>query len=727
MKTKHIVAVLLMCLSMVLLGTIALAQPPSYTLEKEHGSWCDEMWFSTVCGCESKMVSLLNHNVDAVGEPNLASYPTLITMEGIPTPDDIPTLIDGQYMVTAERPYDSYFYAINCRAGKAPLDDPVFRTALAYCLDKDTIIPTLYGPLAIPLYNFVPPGQAFWYNPAVEAAFPRFNLQTAINTLIGGGYTPVLKNPGGGAVPGNIDHWNLPSPPNPPNTPIRPLQQAVPGCDCLANQMSYWIATDMQSIGLPIHHTPLPFSFIVYGQWLAPPYLAWDLTVGVGFSLDQQLFLYEMFNGASMPNWNVWGINDAAVNLWTDGLRTTLSWAVACTNAFAAETALLTAMPAIPLMTSYEWTACTEPHDGEPGVLGWVNMEGHGGYNIWSALFSRREVGGVPYPNNGWLSGQDAAVLNPLVSNTAYDWQLQSLVYSTLYQRHPYTEVMMPWCVVDYPVIKQWNGTHVETSPGVWIYDPSPVGPPDPDPATPGIQPTTGEKMTWELRSDMTWHDGTPVTTQDVEFCLDLLVNQNNERYMAIQTLIHDVNVVSTYEFEVYYKGQYLWADADISTVALLAPYHVWKPYIAGVDEILWTLDDRNHRFWSGSDWVTAYGYTAPVIGTASGPEQLTHLIGNGPFIYPYGGWTPGVSMRLVRWPGWHYTRILRGDNNLDGRVDMIDLWAPLYAYGAQPGMPRWLDRADMAYPSALIDGRDIEVVYNDWGYYWYPYSTLPP
>jgi ABC-type transport system substrate-binding protein len=388
------------------------------------------------------------------------------------------------------------------------------------------------------------------------------------------------------------------------------------------------------------------------------------------------------------------------------------------------------------------WTCCANDHDGEPGVLGWVNMLGYGGtdwHNIWCKLFSRREhEDGTPYSNNIWLMDGDPVTLNPLMSNTNNAWQVLSLVYSTLLQENPYTLDDIPWCVTEMPVIQNWNGTHREVSPGVWFYDPSPIGVP------PGA-PITGEVMTWTLRDDMTWHDGTPVTSADVEFCLDLLVDQNNAKYAATHALIWDVNVLGTYTFEIYYLGRAATAPNDISDIALLAPKHIWGPYIAGQDQTLWTIDDNDHRFWDGSDWISedwspqAGGdYTAPSINTPSGSVQLTHLQGNGPFVYPYGGWVPGQSIRLIRWydpstgTGWHYTRILRGDNNLDGRVDIKDLWASVYASGSMSGMPKWNSynaglKADQANPSGLIDGRDRLVICNDWSYYWYPESTLPP
>ena len=726
MKTKHVVAVVLVC-SLMLLRAIVFAQWPSYELERERGSWCDEIWFKIAIGADAQMVELLSHEVDACGEPSAAV--TVKTADaGIPRHEDIGRLRDAGYTLSSTGGFDMSFYAINCRAAKAPLDDSTFRTALAYCINKDEILGDLYGPMVMPLYNFVPPAQAFWYDTTVPPTFPAYSLTTAIATLMGGGYTPVLKGPGG-PVPGNIDHWNMPSPPYPHDTPVRDLEQAVPVESTLGMYMSQWIEMDMHSIGLPIYHTPMPFNYIVYDQWLTPPYLRWDITVGIGLSLSQNPFLYEMFDGASIPFWNIWGINDPAVNMWTSALKTTLTPIVAQTNAYAAEAALVTAMPIIPIMSSNRYSACTGPYDGQPGVLGWVEMEGHGGYNLWSALYSRREdTNGEPYPHNIWVMGEDAQKLNPLTSDTVYEWQLLSLVYSTLLQKNPYTHELMPWCVTDYPEIQSWSGTHREVSPGVWVYDPSPVG-------SPGA--VTGEYMRWTLRDDMTWHDGTPVTSADVEFCLDLLVNQNNERYDSIQRVIHDVEVIDEFTVDVYLTARYLWAENDISHIALLAPRHIWKPYIAGDNGILWDPDDRDHRFWSGVDWTNIHGYSAPTINTVSGTVQLTHLQGNGPFVFPRGGWVPNEYIRLIRWydPStetcWHYTRILRGDNNFDGYVDTLDLNKPKYAFGSMPEMPGWENltgglKADMANPAALIDGRDVAKVYDDWDLYWYPTSTLP-
>jgi len=720
--------------------------PSRYADERERGSWCDEMWFTPVVSGGARTMLMLTQCADAIGEPSPTSIPTVkIVGDGIPTPGAIAALKAAGYPTASTPGFDMSFYAINNR--KPPLDDYYFRKALAQSINKEEIYPTLWGPMATPIYSWVPPAQAFWENPTATAAFrgmTMFNLQNAINTLIAGGYIPcddagnVVINP----LPGNINHWEKPK-----GTPLRNIEQAVPLESTLSMEVSKWIESDLHSIGLVnIKHTPLPFGYIVYQQWLSPPYLNWDLAIGVELTFGAEPILYEMFHVNSIPVWNIWGLDDPFVNYYCDTYRQTLSAWVARENVWACQERLVEIIPMIPMASSMKWTSIRSPsRPGQPGVLGWVNAKGFGGYNMWSALYSRGEApDSSPYTINNWLIGGDADTLNPLTSDSAYEWQLLSLVYSTLLIQHPYTQEYLPWCVTARPTLENgriqlWNGTHRTTGTimppesRTWIPDTSPVG-------SPGL--VTGEYMRWTLRDDLTWHDGHPVNAYDVEFCLDLLQYQNNERYFSIQSLIWDVNVVDTYTFDVYYTGRYLWATCDISNVALLAPKHVWGPYIdpdylstpEPAHTVVWDGDERDHRFWTGYDVVSRDGYTAPETVTVSGYAQLTHLIGNGPFVYPLGGWQPGVIMQLIRWGvgSWHYRRTLRGDNNLDGRVDVIDLWAPLYAFGSKPGMPAWEYvgaglRGDMANDAQTIDGRDISKVYDDWAHTWYPTSNLPP
>lgn len=726
MKTKHIVAVIfLLCLPLVF-GAITLAQPPDYELEHERSMWSDEHWRTLVVGVEAQMVTLMNHDVD-IGGP--------------PTKDDIPVLAAADWTMASTGGYSLYWYAINNR--KVPLNDPIFRRALAYCMDKENAYATLYGPLLLPIYNWVPPAQAQWENTTATAEFPRFNLQMAIDTLIGGGYTPHLIDGGLGAIPDNIEYWDMPAWLG--GGPVPFLEQGATDSTVTNLQLSQWLEGDLHSAGLTsITHTPLDFNYIV-GTWLTPPYMSWDLTIGIGLVFGVDPVVEVMYHVDATPFANIWGLDDPLCNSLIDDYMSTLSEAVAVDKVWQLECRLNELMPMIPMITSNTYTCCanqyTDPETGEePGVLGFVNMKGFGGSrNDWSRLYSRREEleGSPPLPIANWIMGTDAEIINPLVSDTTYEWNLMRMVYDGLFIRNPYTHKWMPWAAttlstVENGMIQLWNGTHRTTGTTMpetdrpWVLDTPPAG-------SPGE--VIGEYMEFTMRDDMDWHDGEPVTAYDVEFALDLMVNQENERYDSIVKYIHDVVVVDNYNFKVYFTGRYAWAATDVGGLGLLCPEHVWKPYIAGEDQILWTEDDRDHRFWDGSDWTDEYGYAAPTVDTPSGSVQLTHLIGSGYCVYPQGGWVQGQSMRLIRWDpgtsGWYYERIHRGDNNFDGITDMADEWPTVFASGTEAGMTNWVlynagPRADMANPSGLIDGRDREVLDDTWGYYWYPHQTLP-
>lgn len=717
MKTRYVVAILLMCLP-VIIGSITLAQPPSFDLEKEKSMWSDEHWRTIVIGAEGQMVTMLNHLVDA-------GFP--------PRPSDMPILEAEGYTLSSTGGFAVYWYAINNRVGKAPLDDVVFRQALAYAMDREDIVANVYGPLSMPLYSFVPPAQGWWYNYDVEEAFPRFNLQLAIDTLVGGGYTPVDAgdNPITDPQPGNIDHWHMPG----TTTNIRDLEQGVPSGASLPLAGSLLIEADLQEIGLPIYHTPILFDDIV-ASWLTPPYMSWDLTYGIGLTFGVDPTLDLLLHSNSIPFANIWGIENQTIDDACDAMLSTLSWTEAQEQAYIVQECALQEMPFIPMQGTQRYTANTGPYGEEPGVLGWVNMIGYGGLNTandFGRLYSRREYeDGSPYAIQDWLMGEQLAVLNPLTSETAYEWALMSPLYTSLIERHPYTHELFAWCVEEAPKVENgllqlWNGTHRTTGTTMppedrtWIAAVPPAG-------SPGL--VSGEYMLWTLRDDLVWHDGEPVTTADVEFVWDLVVNQNNERYASIHQYMHDIVCVNDYTFEVYFTGCYLWADNDVSGISLLAPEHIWKGYIAGEDGILWTADDEDHRYWQGHLYTDTDWYNAPTINTPSGTVQLTHLQGNGFAVFPLGGWVVGTSIHDIRWSedSWHFTRVLRADPNFDGIADVLDLWYPLYAFGTYPGHAsgKWRLEADMANPASLIDGRDIDAIYNDWGYYWYPYSTLP-
>lgn len=79
------------------------------------------------------------------------------------------------------------FYTLTYHTRRPPLNDPVFRKALAYLIPKDLIIEAILSGLADPGGSVIAPANKFWHNPAVKA-YPN-DVAKAKKILAQAGYT----------------------------------------------------------------------------------------------------------------------------------------------------------------------------------------------------------------------------------------------------------------------------------------------------------------------------------------------------------------------------------------------------------------------------------------------------------------------------------------------------------------------------------------------------------
>jgi ABC-type transport system substrate-binding protein len=228
-----------------------------------------------------------------------------------------------------------------------------------------------------------------------------------------------------------------------------------------------------------------------------------------------------------------------------------------------------------------------DPDDGENKYRGsnWrgiVNMPSRGPDNWWSLLNMYPEshlVGDGPMMINWGYTG-DCGRLNPLNPYTSLDCEVFSLVYDSLLKQNPYTGEWIPWLCENFRV-------------GAWK-----------DPNTLEFK----TKVTFTIRNDVYWHDGTPFTIADVAYTLCELPKllswfpkwSGNSRWIRSFYIIDPLNI------EILFEVSSVWAPFWIGSNIIL-PKHVWKPI---VDYYLETLD------------------LEVILGFAPDP----HLIGSGPW-----------------------------------------------------------------------------------------------
>ena len=197
------------------------------------------------------------------------------------------------------------------------------------------------------------------------------------------------------------------------------------------------------------------------------------------------------------------------------------------------------------------------------------------------------------YPTEYKLSlNEGVDTTNYLLSNSEYTAKVFQLVYEGLWTYSPYDWTPQP------ALAYAW-----ETEPTV---------------ASGDIQ--DGEKYTFHLFENATWHDGTPVTATDVAY--SVLLGHKDPYHLENYENIYLIRVNSLHTIELYTNstGYFEWIRATGFTVF---PHHIWS------DD---TITGGNV-----STWV----------------PSVSELVGSGPYVFV--DHVPGQYVVLERHTDWHF------------------------------------------------------------------------
>jgi peptide/nickel transport system substrate-binding protein len=125
-------------------------------------------------------------------------------------------------------------------------------------------------------------------------------------------------------------------------------------------------------------------------------------------------------------------------------------------------------------------------------------------------------------------------------------------------------------------------------------------------------QPWAGESVEWEddvtvlvtLREGMTWHDGNPVTAEDVKFSFEAPNSGEAPMYAPFTRRITDIEIVD--DLTLRFTLNEPWVAFEVASLAKvnIIPKHIWEPII---DDLL-GQEDANAESLTGSDPETKIG-----------------------------------------------------------------------------------------------------------------------
>lgn len=450
-----------------------------------------------------------------------------------------------------------------------------FRQAIAHLVDRSQLDAIIGEQFYSQLYTVVPPYMGAYYNQDIEPGgslenltypYSRANAESILNA---NGF-PINPSTGWRFWDTNGDGVEQ-------SDEYLELKFLIRRDDPHRSAFGDFVADELEAVKVRVNRCGYSWaqiidrSFHLYtGRW----------TLGVD---PDHLILWHssLYWPGFCPNYAY--VNDQELDEYIDGVIDAQTSEEALENSWAAQKRFAEIAGGIPLWTSIGFKAmnrhytggtagqAVNPDDGENEYRGqyWkgtVNKPAYGTDNFWSFLNmhpANHDRANSENMTIRWgFKVNEIKMLNPVYSNWLWEWNVLELIYETLIQRNPYNMAeFIPWLAETFEI---GNYTH----------------------------PIHGlcSKIKFKMRADVTWNDGTPLTTADVYFTLVELDNILERRglprpwwYSNIADVL-DLKLLDAYNFEVLFDDYEYWMLLSRITGVPILPKHIWKPIVEGGD-----------------------------------------------------------------------------------------------------------------------------------------------
>lgn len=521
------------------------------------------------------------------------------------------------YNVSLESGFYTGIMVFNCREDKStsgepnfPLNDSAFRLAVSYIYGVNDKMDDIYGYVEAPwkfaIGNPVPPAQEPWYDDMVQ--MPDTDYDVAWYILEAAGY---YVDP--------TENWLYRD-----GTKIRNMNvwyptgalfwQHGPGSG-FVTAFNEFITTHLSADGPTLTVSPVSFTTL-FDELLV--YRDFDIVCVDLFTAD--LFpdwLYAVLHSGNdfEWGWNLAGIHDPQFDVDTGIILTSLDVTeILETSSRVQSRFVYELMPWFPVCAGLVLNTF------DPDLVNVMGAYGFGADNdwTWKLIHWSGSCGGTV---KRALAGEPVT-LSPVSEGSVQGWQIMGnvldstppVLYLSPYQdatgmvyglvhNDPTDLGMMPW------IAYNWTIQHYVAVPELGI---------------PG-----GTKVTYYLRNDVKWHDGTPFTAYDCEFAWNLLMKYHVGRYSQAWANLVYCEAREPYKVTAYLYDTSSWALYQLAATATLFPKHIWTI----VDEMV-----QDETLSSIYDFQPAYTAYKDITGDDP-PAQypfLKALVGVGPYVFDY-------------------------------------------------------------------------------------------
>lgn len=531
------------------------AQADPIDLDKLYGPRIDKLCLVIITNPDVQVMAAESGALDLVSD--------------ITRPSDIERLARSPRLeMSLARGYHGFFLMMNNKA--APWNDPVVRRAAAQAIDRNNIVRMIYSGYCEPINSWVPPVSR-WALP--DTGHNRFDPATARELLKKSGYTwsltGYLVTPDGKPLP----KIKL----------ISPMARVAPTTQETAER----IADSLVAVGFPVEVEPMDFATLISKVDRRD----YSLTVMAWAPIATAKSLYSFYHSSSdvEAGYNITSTSDSELDRVLHAVRYAANKAAAERASAEAQRRLSEIVPSVPIYSRFSISAVSKR---------WENIQTSPNMtaaNIWTILAAEPKNSGQRIFN--MLLTEEPRNLNPLVTSSAYSWQVLGYIYESLLTSDP-------WTLEDRPALARSWRVGTETSGG-----------------------RERTVLEFDIRDDVFWNDGQKFTVHDVKATIEFIRKHQPPRFYDSIKGVEEVIVSGDYHLTVRMRDVSYWQLDEIGGLLCL-PKHVLDKV---TDWQNWNPTDKSGRY---------------------GPYGL---VGTGPFMYEE--YRPGEYLMMNKNP--HY-RLLK-------------------------------------------------------------------
>jgi len=447
------------------------------------------------------------------GEIDVLGWP------GVPPAQVAEIMADPNIHVVTTEVAEYYPLVFNCR--KYPFNITDFRRAIAHIVDREKIVEILllgYGRVST---SCIPKAHGMWHNPNVTGY--EYNTTKAAEILDKLGF---VDTDGDGIRNDPRTGENLPE-----------FTIMIPSYDPIRIRMAQLIGGWASEVGLRIKAAPTEHGTMIDKIVVQHDFDMCCWTYGWYPPWDCISLLYH--SSQDVPwGWNDPGIRNASWDALIDEMLVTPDMEELKRLIWTFQEWHMQLIPDFPLFERLMIDAYRADK-----TEGWLPMIGTGIVNTWSFINAHakgQKFGGiirVPVL-------KEPKTLSPCKVTSGWDTTVIDCIYDTLIRLDLQLNYI-PW------IAKSWDAQIFEEN--------------------------NTQILTFYLNENVTWHDGTPLTAEDVKFTIEYYRDYQVPTYEPYVSSVYKVEAPDDYTVKVYLNTTSAISIHNIGVMLYILPKHLWE------------------------------------------------------------------------------------------------------------------------------------------------------